>query len=82
MTCLGGNTEKNRTVTVPMNKEVARINKNGEEIIKNVSYNFLTAQDLWQGHYQILLITFLKEFIELNVNSNTAIKNVKLRELN
>ena len=65
-----------------MNKEVARINKNGEEIIKNVSYNFLTAQDLWQGHYQILLITFLKEFIELNVNSNTAIKNVKLTELN
>ena len=65
-----------------MNKEVARINKNGEEIIKNVSYNLLIAQDLWQGHYQILLITFLKEFIELNVNSNIAIKNVKLRELN
>ena len=41
-------------------------------------YNLLIAQDLWQAHYQILSIIFLKEFIELNVNSNT----MKLVELN
>ena len=40
-------------------------------------HNLLIGQDLWQAHYQILSITFLKEFIELNVNSNTMIKNVK-----
>ena len=45
-------------------------------------YNLLIAQDLWQVHYQILSIIFLKEFIKLNVNRNTMMKNVKLAELN
>ena len=45
-------------------------------------YNLLIAQDLWQAHYQILSIIFLKEFIKLNVNTDTVIKNVKLTELN
>ena len=44
-------------------------------------YNLLIAQGLWQAHYQILSIIFLKEFIELNVNTD-MIKNVKLVELN
>ena len=39
----------------------------------------MTAQNLWQAHYQILSIIFLKEFI--NVNWDT-IKNVKHVELN
>ena len=33
--------------------------------------------DLWQAHYQILSIIFLKEFIELNANTDKMIKNVK-----
>ena len=37
-TCLGENTEKYITFTVPIEKEFTRINKNGEEIIKNTSY--------------------------------------------
>ena len=45
-------------------------------------YNLLIAQDLWQDHYQTLLIVLLKEFIELNVNMDTMIKIVKLAELN
>ena len=45
-------------------------------------YNLLIVQDLWQAHNQILLIIFLKEFIKLNVNKHTMIKNVKLVELN
>ena len=44
-------------------------------------HNLLIVQDLWQTHYQILSIIFLKKFIELNVNSNTMIKNLKLSEL-
>ena len=28
-------------------------------------YNLLIVQDLWQAHYEILLVIFLKEFIEL-----------------
>ena len=45
-------------------------------------YNLLIAQDLWQAHHQILSIIFLKEFIELNINSETMIKNVNYVELN
>ena len=44
-------------------------------------YNLLIAQGLWQAHYQILSIIFLKEFIELNVNTD-MIKNMKLVKLN
>ena len=44
--------------------------------------NLLIAQDLLQAHHQIVLITILKEFMKLNVNTNTMIKNVKYAELN
>ena len=40
-------------------------------------YNLLTAQDLWQAHYQISSIIFLKELKGLNVNTDTMIKTVK-----
>ena len=45
-------------------------------------YSLLIAQDLWQAYYQILPIIFVKEFRELNVNTDMMIKNVKLAELN
>ena len=45
-------------------------------------YNLLVMQDLWQAFHQIFLIILLKEFIKLNVNTNTMIKNVKLAEFN
>ena len=82
-TRLGENTEIYITFTVPIEKEVKRIDRNGEEITKNISYiyNLLIAQGLWQAHYQILSIIFLKEFIKLNLNTNMMIKNVKLAEL-
>ena len=37
-TCLGENTEKYITFIVPIKKEVTRIDKNGEEITKNIPY--------------------------------------------
>ena len=37
-TCLVENTEKYITFTVPIEKEVTRIDKNGEEVTKNISY--------------------------------------------
>ena len=39
-------------------------------------------QDLWQPHYEILSKIFLKEFIELTINLNKIIKNMKHVELN
>ena len=37
-TCLGKNTEKYIIFTFPIEKEVTRIDRNGEEIAKNISY--------------------------------------------
>ena len=37
-TCIGENTEKQITFTVPIEKEVTIIDKNGEEITKNIYY--------------------------------------------
>ena len=48
-------------------------------------YNLLIVQDSWHyqmAHYQILLIILLREFIKLNLNTGTIIKNVKPAELN
>ena len=45
-------------------------------------YHLFIAQDLWQAHYRILTIIFLKEFIKLNVITKIMIKPVKIAELN
>ena len=37
-TCFGENTEKYITFTIKIEKEVTRIDKNGEELTKNISY--------------------------------------------
>ena len=83
-TCLGENSQKYITFTLPTEKEVTKNDKNGEEVSKIYPqyYNLLIMQDLWQAHYQILLIVFLQEFIKLNINTDTMIKNLKLAELN
>ena len=53
-TCLGENTKKYITFTVPIEKGVTRIDKNGEEITKNISY--LT-------YYNLLIAQFYGRFI-------------------
>ena len=65
-TCLGENADKYITFLVP---KVSRIERNGKEIKKLYpkDYNLLTAQNFWQGHYQILLITSLWEFKKLHL---------------
>ena len=62
-TCLGENTEKYMTFTVPIEK-VTRINKSGEEITKNVSYI-------------LQFIDSTRFMIKLNENTDIMIKNVK-----
>ena len=37
--------------------------------------NLLIAQDLWQAHCQILLKILLKEFIKVNVITDTMMEN-------
>ena len=83
-TCLGKNTEKYITFTITIGKEVTKIDKNGEKIAKNISYvlQFFDSVGFMAAHYQILSIIFLKKFVELNVNKEMMIKNVKFVELN
>ena len=62
-TCLGENTEKYITFTIPIKREVTRIGKNEAEITKHIYftyYNLLIPQDLWQVYYEIVSIIFLK----------------------
>ena len=70
-----------------MHKFVTFVKKNLQMNIRKIKkyctyHNLLIVQDLWQGHYQILSIVFLKDFIELNVNRDMIIKYVRLIELN
>ena len=84
-TCLGENTEKRITFTVTIEKEVTRTDKNEEEITKNISYilQFIDSAKFMASSYQIIILSiiFLKEFKELNVNSDTMTKNAKHVEL-
>ena len=68
--CLGENTEKYITFTVPIEKEVKRTDKKEKKFQKIylTYYNLLIVLDLWQAHYQILFIIYLIQFTELNVN--------------
>ena len=63
-TCLGENTEKCITFSIPIENEVRGIDKNREIVTKTISYRlqFIDSARLWQAHYQILLVILLKEF--------------------
>ena len=58
------------TFAVPIENEVRRIDQNGEKNTKNISYilQLIKSAKLKQVLCQILLIIYLKDFIELNVN--------------
>ena len=68
MTCLGENIEK--YFTVPIEREARRNDKNGEEVTKNISYilKFVDSARFMAS-------------VELHVNTDTMIKNVKFVEL-
>ena len=52
------NTEKCKTFSVPIEKVVTKIVKDGNESVITISYKirFIDSVSLWQVHYQILLI--------------------------
>ena len=76
--CLGENTENYITFIVPIEKEVTRIEKNGEEITNKyfTYYNLLIQLNKWQILFMAsslpTLVNNLSEFIELNVNGETC----------
>ena len=65
--CLGENTKKCINFTVPIEKELIKMKKKLQKVYLTW-YNLLTVQDVWQVLHKILLIIYLKVFVELNVN--------------
>ena len=54
--CLGENTENIITFSVPIKKQITKIDKDGNDKV-DIKQNLLIALDLCQAHYQVLLIT-------------------------
>ena len=83
-TCLGENTEKYITFTVPIEKEVTKIDKNGEEITKNISYilQFIDSARFMASSLSNLVNNLFEGIHRIKCNLNMMIKNVKLVELN
>ena len=74
--CLRENAKKFITFSVPIEKDVTRIDEKGKQITKTISYRSQFIKSL-----SSLVMIFLKEFIKLNVNMDIMIKNVKRVEL-
>ena len=78
--CLGENTEKYKTFSVPIEKKVTNIDKDGDESVVTISYRIkcVDSARLWQVHYQVLWIISQKQFIELNVKIVIVFLNMKV----
>ena len=83
LTCLRENTEKCTTFTVPIQKEDTRINKNGEEVLKNISYmlQIIDRARFTTSSLSNLVNNVSEEIHKLNVNTDTMTKNMNLAEL-
>ena len=81
--CSGEHTEKYITFSVPVEKDVTRIDKNGKEIIKTISYRlqFIDKARFMARSLSGIFNIFLKKLNKLNVNTN-MIKNVRLAGFN
>ena len=62
--CSRENTEKYKNLLVAIEKELTEIDEDGNESVVTISYKitYLDSANLWQHHYQILLIITQKEF--------------------
>ena len=65
--CLGENAEKYVTFKIPVKKEIAKIDKDGNDKIMKISYKIKFIDSFrCQAHYQFLLIIYLKNFITIS----------------
>ena len=82
--CLGENTDKYIIFIVRIDKEVTRIDENGEKIAKRISCILQIIDSTTFTVSSSNLFNNLSEGIriKLNVNTNTKIKNARLLKLN
>ena len=78
--CFGESTERRKTFSVSIKREVTKIDKDKNESVVTISHKikFIDSANLWQVHYQILLAFSQKEFIKLNVKIVIAFLNMKV----
>ena len=83
VTCLGKNTEKYITFAVSIEKEVTKINKNGEEITKNISYilQFIDSARFMARPLSNLVDNLSEEIHRIKCKYGHDDKNVKIMEL-
>ena len=76
--CLGENTEKHKTFSIPIGK-VTKFDKDGNEIVVIISYKIKFIDSVrYHVNYQVLLIVSQKEFIKLNVTIVIVFLNMKV----
>ena len=82
--CLGENTEKYITFTVPTEKEVPRIDKNGEEVRKNISciLQFIDSTRFMASSLSNLVNNLSEGIHRIKYKYRHDDKNVRLAELN
>ena len=69
-------------MTVPIGKEVIRIDENGEKVMKNILHiQFTDTASFVVSSLSSLVNNFFEKFIKLSVNMDLMIKNLKLVEL-
>ena len=78
--CFGERTERRKTFSVSIKREVTKIDKDENESVVTISHKikFIDSANLWQVHDQILLAFSQKEFIKLNVKIVIAFLNMKV----
>ena len=78
--CFGEDTEKYKTFFVPIKKGITKINKDGNQSVVTISYKkkLLIVQDLWQLHYQILLVISQKQFTKIDVKTVIVFLNMRV----
>ena len=83
-TCLGENTEKYITFTVPIEKEVTRIDKNREEVTKNIPYilQFIDSAGFIASSLSNLVNNLSEGIHRIKCKLGHDDKNVKHVELN
>ena len=83
-TCLGKNTEKYISFTVPIEKEVTRIDKNGEQNAKNISYmlQFIDNPRFMTSSLSSLVNNLSEGIYRIKFKFEHDDKNVKHGELN
>ena len=79
--CLGENTEKYKTFSVPIEKEVIKVDKDGNESVITISYKIKfidSARVVATLLSNLVLVISLKEFTKLNVKIVIVFLNTKV----